>query len=255
MNVLILGANGMLGPWVIKALEGQYNLRLTDINELETRHEYFQVDVSNIDEVVAAADGMDAIINLSVLRMDRKLSFDVSARGCYNMMTAAVEHGINRVINTGPFYAVAGPTYERFDHLIGPDNPPQPGTFPYAHTKALGQEICRVFTEEHDIHVMCLLFYMFLDPENHKYDDPNAPDSPIANVGRDIVPFSVSWKDAADSFKCALDIDLSTLPSKSETFFMFPDLPHKKFLNEKSKRLLGWEPQDQLEQFWKKAKS
>ena len=110
MKVLILGANGMLGPHVVKALEGRHELRLTDINDLDSPHEYFKVDAGDIDQVVSAAEGMDAIINLSVLRTDRQLAFDVSARGCYNMMVAAVEHGIDRVINSGPFYAATGPT-------------------------------------------------------------------------------------------------------------------------------------------------
>ena len=41
MKVLILGANGMLGPHVVKALEGRHELRLTDINDLDSPHEYF----------------------------------------------------------------------------------------------------------------------------------------------------------------------------------------------------------------------
>ena len=81
MNVLILGANGELGPHVVRALEGRHRLRLSDINDLETRHEYLKVDASDIDQVIAAADGMDVIINLSVLRKDRRLAFDVNARG------------------------------------------------------------------------------------------------------------------------------------------------------------------------------
>ena len=36
MKVLILGANGMLGPHVVKALEGRHELRLTDINDLDS---------------------------------------------------------------------------------------------------------------------------------------------------------------------------------------------------------------------------
>ena len=248
MNVLILGANGMLGPHVTKALENRHRLRLSDINDLDTEHEYMKVDASDIDQVVSAADGMDAIINLSVLRTDRTLAFDVNARGCYNTMIAAVEHGIRRIINTGPFYAVAGPTYERFDHQIGPDIPPQPGTFLYAITKSLGQEICNVFTENHDVYVMDLLFYMFLDAETHMCESG----SPIANIGRDLVPYTVSWRDAAEATRCALDVELDSLPSRSEVFFIFPDLPHQKFSSEKARRILGWEPQDRLEQFWKK---
>ena len=139
MNVLVLGANGYLGPHVIKALEQEHTLRLTDINDLDdTPHEYFKLDVSDLDAVVAAAEGMDAIVNLSVLRHDGQLAFDVSARGAYNMMVAAVEHGIGRVINTGPHFTVAGPTYERIDYEIGPDVTPQPGTNLYALTKSLG---------------------------------------------------------------------------------------------------------------------
>ena len=250
MKLLVLGANGELGPHVVRVLEGHHQLRLSDINELNSPHEYLKVDASDLDQVVAAAEGMDAIINLSVLRKDRNLAFDVNARGCYNMMIAAVEHGIDRIVNTGPFYVVAGPTYERFDHLIGPDVPHQPGTYLYALTKSLGQEICRVFTESHDIHVMDLLFYMLLDAETHMAESG----SPIANIGRDLTPYTISWQDAADAVRCALDVELDSLPTRSEVFFVFADLPHQKFSNEKAKRMLGWEPKDKLEQFWRKVK-
>ena len=244
MNVLILGANGQLGPHVIKALEGEHTLRLTDINELvETPHEYFKLDVSNLDGVVAAAEGMDAIVNLSVLRRDRQLAFDVSARGCYNAMTAAVRHGIPRVINTGPHFTITGPTFEDFDYLIGPDVPPQSGTLLYALTKSLGQETCRVFAENFDVHVLTLLFYNFRDPDDHSED------------GQDFTPYSVTWGDAAEAFRAALNVDSSRLASRCETFLVFADIPHQKFSNEKVKRVLGWRPTNQLEQFWKKVGS
>ena len=46
MNLLILGANGMLGPHVVKSLEGEHTLRLTDVNAPpDTPHEYFNLDV------------------------------------------------------------------------------------------------------------------------------------------------------------------------------------------------------------------
>ena len=242
MNVLVLGANGRLGPHVVKALEGDHALRLTDINDLEdTPHEYLKVDASNLDQVMEAAEGMDAIVNLSVLRQDRQLAFDVSARGCYNMMAAAVRHGIPRVVNTGPHFTVAGHTYEGFDSVVCPDVPPQPGTNLYALTKSLGQEICRVFTENHHVHVITLLFYHF------RYSDDHSAD------GQDFTPFSVTWGDAAQAFRHALSIELGELPSRCEVFNIFTDLPHQKFSNEKAKRILGWQPTDRLEQFWRKA--
>ena len=49
MNILILGANGMLGPYVIKALQHKHKLRLTDINEYEDPvHEYFKLDIGDL---------------------------------------------------------------------------------------------------------------------------------------------------------------------------------------------------------------
>jgi len=242
MKVLILGANARLGPHVVKALEGGYELRLTDIAKgMDTPHEYLQVDVSDLAQVVEAADGMDAIINLSVLRNDRQLAFDVNTRGCYNTMVAAIEHGIRRVINTGPHFALAGPTYESFDYGLNPDIPPHPGTGLYALTKSLGQEICRVFTENHDVHVLCLLFYNFRYPDD------------MSEAGQDFTPFSVTWEDAGECFKHALEVGLEKLPSRCEVFNVFANLPHNKFSNEKVKRLLGWQPKHQMEQFWRKA--
>ena len=47
-------------------------------------------------------------------------------------MRAAVEHGIPRVINTGPHFTVQGAPYEAWDYNIGPDVPPKPSTNLYA---------------------------------------------------------------------------------------------------------------------------
>ena len=240
MNVLILGANGNLAPHVIKILEPHYHLRLTDIKPMETKHEFMAVDVSSLEQVMRAAEGMKTIVNLSVLRHDRQVAFEVNTRGCYNMMRAAVAHGIRRVINTGPHFTMAGPTYEAFDFEISPDIPPQAGTNIYALTKSLGQETCKVFTENYDVYVLCYLFYNFRDP--------NAP-----TAGADLTPFSVSWRDAAEAFPLGLKIDLESLPSKCEVFYIFTDLPHQQFANEKTKRILGFAPQENLSKLWHKT--
>ena len=161
MKILILGGNGMLGPWTIKALEGRHDLRVTDINDPspDFKHDYVKLDASDLDGVVEAAAGMDVIVNLSVLRQDRKLAFDVSTRGNYNMMVAARKHGIGRVVNTGPHFQTVGPQYEEWDFGLNPEVPPAPGTRLYALSKALGQEITRIYAECHGIQVLTLHYY------------------------------------------------------------------------------------------------
>ena len=242
MKVLILGGAGMLGPYVVPLLAPHYELRVTDVNPLPFAFagEFRQVDIAAPDQVMAAAEGMDAIINLAVLRQDRQLAFDVSTMGCYNMMRAAVAHGIRRVINTGPHFAVAGPTYERFDFALSPDMPPQPGTNIYALTKALGQEICRVFSEQYDIYVQTYLFYNFHDPAT-------------LTPGTDATPFSASWRNAMEIMPLGLEIDFAKLPSRCEVFNVFTDMPHGKFSNDKAKRILGFQPQDDIAALWHKT--
>ena len=241
MKVLIIGANGYLGPHVVKALEAHHVLRVTDIKPPapKSRHESLTLDITSLDQVRKASKGMDAIINLSVLRNDRKLAFDVNTRGCYNMMLAAVEHGIRRVINTGPHLVVSGLPYDRFDFEISPDSPPQPGTQLYGLSKSLGQEICRVFTQHHDIYVQEYLFYAFREITEIK-------------PGTDATPFSISWGDAGEVFRLGLDMDFARLPSRNEVFFVFADMPHGKYTNEKAKRILGLRFKDDLSPLWRK---
>lgn len=250
MKVLILGGNGMLGPWVIKALAGRHELLVTDINDApeNSGHEYRKVDASDLRQVVRAAEGVECIVNLSVLRHDRKLAWDVSTRGNYNMMAAAVEHGVRRVINTGPHFQLAGPQYEAWDFGLNPDMPPQPGTRLYAISKAMGQEICRVFADRHDLYVMTLLYYNMKLPGSLA-----APLETQVTYHNDMTPYSLAWTDCGEAVRCAVEVELSRLPSRCETFFTFSDIPHDKFRNDKLQRLLGFRPRYHLEAMWNKS--
>lgn len=237
MNVLILGGNGLLGPYVVNTLSKDHKLRITDINSLEgTTHENFKVDVSDADQVLEVSEGMDTIINLSVMRPDRQLAFDVNARGCYNVMLAAIRHGIRRVINTGPpfIYGTQSQVYFNLD----PDVPSQSGTSLYTCTKSLGHEICNVFAQHHDVYVMTMMFGSFRDPDDE------------SEYGMGVTPFVQTYPDAARVFPLALEVDLNTLPSRCELFNVCSDVPGLKFTNEKTKRLLGWYPKDSFQKRW-----
>ena len=149
---------------MIRALEDEHTLRVTDIQPVESPHECQRVDIGSPEDVHRAAEGMDAIVNCSVVRPDRRVAFDVNTRGCYNMMQAAVAHSIPRVINTGPYFTIEGDTYTTFDYEISPDVPPHPSTNLYALSKGLGQEICKVFTENYAVYVLCFLILQLSRP-------------------------------------------------------------------------------------------
>ena len=140
------------------------------------------------------------------------------------------------MISTGPHFTFQGSTYENFDYEIGPDVPPHPGVVLYAHSKGIGQEICRVFSEHNDLNVLMLLFYIFRDHAgaDSKFNHPHL----------------VTWRDAAQAVRCAVEVDLTTMPTRCEVFSVFADLPHRRFSNAKAKRLLNWQPQDDLREHW-----
>jgi nucleoside-diphosphate-sugar epimerase len=242
VKVLLLGGNGHLGPHVVNELQGDYELRVTDIVPIDSEHETMQVDISDLDQVRRAAAGTDAIVNCSVLRPDRKTAFDVNTTGTYNSLLAAVENDHSRYVNTGPHFTQVGPSYEHFDFDINEEIPLHSGTNLYAHSKSVGQEICRVFAANYPIHVLTTLFLSFraAQPKPKQY-------------GGDTNPFSVTFPDAARAIRKCLEIDLQTLPSRCEIFHITTDTPHGRYSNAKARRLLGWEPQDRLEGYWRKA--
>jgi nucleoside-diphosphate-sugar epimerase len=248
MKIFILGGNGYLGPWTVKAMRDRHDILLTDINEppADYKGEYQKLSVDDIDGVVKAAEGMDVIVNLSVLRPHRKLAFDVNTMGNYAMMVAAREHRIKRVITTGPHSQMAGPHYE-WDYDLNPDMPAAPGTGLYTHTKGLGQEICRVFSERHGIQVITMLYYNM----RHSWDLSGPLESePVHH--EDMAPYTTEWEDCGTAIRAAVEVPEERLASKCESFFVLADIPHRKFTNEKTKRVLGWEPRYHIEPMWNK---
>ena len=210
MKLLLLGGHGIMGPHVARALEDEYELRITDIVPIDSPHENLRVDVADLDQVMAAAAGVDAIVNFAVVREDHKLAFDVNTLGTYNAVRAAVEHKMERFINTGPYTAVVGPTYHDFDFDIRPEVAPHPGLRLYPLSKSAGQEVCRIFAENNPIHVLNILYF-------------RGSDGP-------------RW---ARSIKLALEVDLADMPTKNEVFFIGAD--PTRLSTEKNRRLLGFE--------------
>jgi len=186
---------------------------------------------------MAACAGMDAIINCTVLRNDPADAFLVNTLGAYNVMRAAVAHGIQRVVHTGPFMLGAHDrTGYDWDHDIVDDVPPRPGRdWVYFMSKYFGQEICRIFAEAHGLVVPALTFCQFVEP--------STPCGPY------IHPLTISWGDAARAIRCALETP--ALPSPFEYFHIGADLPHGVFRNDKAKRLLRWQPHDTLEMHYR----
>lgn len=256
-NVVVFGAGGPLGASVTRDMEASYTLRLADLRSMpdaievmrrrtdyeftiprlaEAPHESRVVDVRDPQQVMDACEGMDAIINCSVLREDPVEAFRVSAVGAYNMARAAAHHGIRRFVQTGPLlHLVHGHGSHLWDYQVPVEAPSRPYASLYFLSKYLGQEILRVFAEHYDLEVLVMLYWEMVNPAEPDHKPP----------------FFVSWPDAGRALRRA--VEAADLPSCYEEFNVSVDLPHGKFDHSKMRRVLGWQPLDNMDHFWQDA--
>lgn len=261
-RVVIFGSGGPLASSTAKEMaQGDYVLRQTDVRPLAdilaenkpqlpgaplptmlpAPHEERLVDVTDYAQVLAASKEMDAIINCTVIRHSIDQSFRVNLLGAFNVMRAAVAHGIRRVVHTGPFMLGqkgAGGYY--WDDYLVDDIPARPGDgmVSYIITKLLGQEVCRIYAEQYQLEVPTLTFAGFYNPE-------------VVTAG--LATLAVSWADAARAIRCAVEVP--SLPSPYEYMHIGADTPLGIFPNDKAKRILNWQPQDDLHEWWLEGES
>jgi len=253
-NIVIFGAGGPVGAATAQELQQTYRLRLTDYRDLadiaseavpqfegapipkpfEAPHENRVVNVTDYAQVSAACEGMDAIINLTVLRQELVQAFRVNTLGAYNIMRAAVAHDIRRVVQTGPAQNLLPEADGYYWDYDVPEALPRPGTALYFHTKFLGQEICRVFAENYGLEVPNLLFQQFANP----------------TIPFGLTQFSVSWQDSALAIRRALEVP--SYPFPYEVLNISCDLPHGKYSNTRAKSVLNWQPRDNMEDHYQR---
>ena len=252
-KVVMFGAGGPMGAATAQELASSYTLRLTDLRPLAdiaaegkpqgpgaplpvplpAPHQNLVVDVRDPQQVMAACEGMDAIINCTVVRPHPVDAFLVNTMGAYNILRAAVAHGIRRVVQTGPLMQfLPGPNNYGWDYDLPVEAPARPFDHLYIHSKYLGQEICRVFAEYYGLETPVLLFYLLQNP-----DLPGKSH-----------PFLISWPDTGRALRRALEV--TSLPSPYEEMNISADLPHGRFRHDKARLILNWQPRDGLENFW-----
>ncbi len=153
-KVLLLGASGLIAPNLLEGLQPYYDLHLADVKAHPDGREIDQCDVSDYGQVLAAAEGMHAIMNFTVIRDDAERCFHVNTRGALNVMKAAVAHGIKKVIHSGPQFV-----RRTYDHDFDvADVPPVLGTGYYCLTKGLASEICRAYARAYDMQIISFVF-------------------------------------------------------------------------------------------------
>jgi len=229
-KVLLLGASGLIAPHITPALERCYDLVLADVKAHPDGRPVRTVDVRDYGQVRESMEGVDAVMNFTVLRHHDALSFQVNTVGAWNIMKAAVDAGISKVIHTGP-----AQTLEWYGHEmdISVDAPDAASTDYYLMTKHLSNTIVKSFALYYRIQTVCYLF-QGLGPK------PAAPKEKSS-----VRDFIIIYDDLANA--CRLGLELSEVPGFYQAFNLHSHYGPGKYSLEKAKRILGYEP---LEPWW-----
>ena len=269
LRVLVTGSSGLVGSQV-----------MSDLTVLG--HVPVECDLSTGSDILdssalgEAARGCDAIVHCAALLGDPDQSADqvmlTNLHGTWNVLCAAQDAGIGRVVFLSSVDALGVFKGERApDYLPLDDAHPCHPTTPYAISKFLAEEMCRLFSEAEGVSVVCLRPPgVWTEATYGRIDDLRAEREsfewdPFWEYGAfiDVRDLSSACIRAliceCSGFECVLvssaDITTSGRMSRTLAEFVMPKVewrggaeyvaePHRALIDiQNAKRVLGWVPE------------
>jgi UDP-glucose 4-epimerase len=207
MKILVTGATGFIGSYIVQQLiERGDEIAVFDIQPISKviaalgkKIPWHQGDVRNAEEVkkVVAQFRPQAIINMAGLLMfgcaqNPRLAVEVNVYGLSNVLEAAREFGVRRVVTASSAAAYGGGKQEpRESALISPN------VTLYGATKFLGEVICRQYIENYRLEATNLRYYGVYGPGEVRSPGMAKVIKDIESIvtGKDVVVPNVSEKD------------------------------------------------------------
>lgn len=258
-NVGITGAAGGIGSMLVDGLGDQYELTLFDV-DIEVRKKYGDdhnkvvADFSDAKAIAGLFDGLDVVIHLAASSSDRSpwervLPHNIVAT--YNVFEEARRAGVGRIVFASSNHVQNGiamadtstsltPFYEKRRGYIRLDDPPTPTSI-YGVSKLFGENLGWLYHKRHGIRFVGLRI---------------GATGPSDNVGRSIGTERESYiramfmskRDCIEAFRRAIKVDAEFLVA-----YAISDNDNRIFDMKESMEKLGFDPQDNSEDFFNRA--
>jgi nucleoside-diphosphate-sugar epimerase len=155
MNILLTSATSALGGQVAAELGERHHLRLTDRKAAAISGEYAVSPQEHDASTNLLVQGMDAIVVVGEALADESTPeyLDAMTRKLYNLLMAAYQEGVTRVVylSTLEIMAAYGEEY-----IVTERWRPRPTPEAGLMGKHLGEYVCREFAREHKLTVVVL---------------------------------------------------------------------------------------------------
>ena len=228
MNILITGASTRISRLLAPALAESHSVTLTDRVPAPDLDNFVLCDLDHDAATNDLVRGMDVVIHSGQVDAGLPVSeqLDGGMRCVYNLVRAAAEEGVSRVIFLSSL-SVMG-RYDE-DYVVTERWLPSPTTETDVLCFHLGEFICREFAREQRIEVVCLrLGDLVGDEDGSLSTSALYPD------------------DAVQAVEKALTADISEGYAGSRScwavFHIQSDMPDRRFLTTTAETRLGYQP-------------
>ena len=187
---VVTGGAGFIGSAIVRALlrEGARDVvaidnlltgRESNLEEVRACIDFQRADIRNYDEIAGIIRGAAVVFHEAAIPSvprsiaDPVPSHDVNINGTFNVLRAAREGGVGRVV-----YAASSSAYG--DTLVLPKvetMTPRPKS-PYALQKLVGEHYCQVFTAVWGLEAVALRYFNVYGPRQ----DPSSPYSGVLSL-------------------------------------------------------------------------
>ncbi|MCK4526056.1 NAD-dependent epimerase/dehydratase family protein [candidate division WOR-3 bacterium] len=161
MKIAVFGASGFVGRNVIETLkEANMEIIVSDIKEVKNGGvDFIKADLLNYNEVSKVVKGSDIVVHLAAsplpISIEKpKLNARINIEGTLNIMDAAREHGIDKII----FSSASSLVGDVKNNLVDERHPCSPKT-PYAVAKYAIEHYLRVYQELYGLDYLVFRFF------------------------------------------------------------------------------------------------
>ena len=165
-KLLITGGRGFIGVNLVQSLSPNYNVQVLDNMHRPSptgwKHsdvKFIEADILETSKLKHAFEGVTHIVHFaaygSVIESiaDPASNFSVNVQGTLNVLRAAVEAGVRRLV----FASTGGALIGQATPPVSESSLPKPIS-PYGASKLCGEAYCHAFAKSYGIETLCLRF-------------------------------------------------------------------------------------------------
>jgi len=156
----------MIAPDLVDRLQGDFAIRLSDIQQVSTSHKFITADLADAAAVSQAVTGVQAIVHLGAITWDQDVLSEMipsNIIGTYNVFEQGRKTGVQRIVFASTHHTVAY-YHEDGQQNLKEESEPRPDTF-YAVSKLYGEALARLYYERYNLRSYCLRIGYYMTPE------------------------------------------------------------------------------------------